>query len=117
MPKNGVTVNHDLKGLAIGQVYLDYKGKHVPHDLEVLRIECEIYEVDGVLSVHTACPKCHHAQWIDGKNKKIEYNKAAGTLRVEKFSCPWEMGMERQEFGFSLCRLSLAYEGNVVRDA
>lgn len=111
----GVTVNHDLRGLAIGQVHLTYKGLYVPSGMQSLEIECEVYEVDGILSVHTVCPKCRHSQWIDGRNKDIEYDAQRKTLRVEAFRCPWEMDDERKEFGMSLCRLVLAFTGRVAR--
>jgi hypothetical protein len=118
MNSQGVTVEHDLKGLAIGQVLLDYKGQHCPPGMEKLTIECEVYEVDGVLSVHSVCPKCRHSQWINGKNKKIEYDKGAGTLHVERFACPWEMGGDddHHAFGFGLCQLALAFDGKVARE-
>lgn len=114
----GVTALHNLKGLAIGQAHILYKGKvPPPPGMTHFEIECEIYEADGILSIHTVCPKCRHAQWIDGRNKKIEYDKEKGTLRVEPFQCPWEMGADRREFGFGLCRLKLVYEGKIAKDA
>jgi len=119
-PKNGVTVEHDLRGLAIGQAHLIYRGSvPPPPGMDHFEIECEVYEADGVLSVHTVCPKCRHGSWINGKNKKIEYDKRTGKLFVERFECGWEMGGEddHRDFGFGLCKLVLAYEGKVARDA
>ena len=113
----GVTVNHDLRGLAIGQARLIYRGKQVPPPpgTDHFEIECEVYETDGILSVHTVCPKCRHSQWIDGRNKKIEWR--GGELYVEPFTCPWEMGEDRVEFGFGLCNMRVAYDGKVAKDA
>lgn len=117
LPRNGVTANHDLKGLAIGQVQLFYTGRHVPLDMKGVEIECEIYKIGDALMVHTVCPRCRRAQSIDGRNKKVEYDQKAGTLRIEPFECTWEIGDERQQFGVGLCRTKLAYEGKIVRDA
>lgn len=116
--KNGVTVNHDLKKLAVGQAQLVYRGKVAPpQGTDHIEIECEIYEIDGILSVHSVCPKCRHSQWIDGRNKSVEYDKTKKALFVEPFTCPWEMTEDHQDFGFSLCRLRLAYDGNKAKDA
>lgn len=114
----GIIAEHDLKGLAIGQAHLLYKGKiPSPPGTTHFEIECEVYEANGILSVHTVCPKCRHALWIDGRNKKIEYDKKKGILRIEPFECTWEMGEDRREFGFGLCRLKMVYEGKTARDA
>lgn len=115
----GVTVNHDMRGAAIGQLHLRYAGNHVspPPGMSHLQIECEIYEVDGIFSVHTVCPKCGNGQWIDGKNKRVEYDARAKTLHVEPFKCSWEMSADRQEFGVGMCNLRLAYDGKVAKDA
>lgn len=120
-PNKGVIAEHDMRGAAIGQLWLTYKSKVLspPPGMDHHAIECEVYEVDGILSVHTACPKCRHASWIDGRNKKVEYNKQTNSLYVERFECPWEMGGDddHHDFGFGLCKLTLAYEGKIARDA
>lgn len=117
MQNKGVTVEHDFRGLAIDQVHLIYRGRVAPPPgMDHYELECEVYEVDGVLSVHSVCPKCRHTQWIDGTNKKIEYDRERG-LFIEPFTCPWELGEDRREFGFGLCQLSLVFDGKVARDA
>jgi hypothetical protein len=129
----GVTINHDLTGIAIAKVTLEYRGRFVPPNMQKVEIECEVYEAGGLLMVHTACPKCRHALRIDGRNKAIELRggKRAESLNqtqakligaelyVEPFECPWEMGGkdDHQHFGFGLCRLRLAYDGKVAKDA
>jgi hypothetical protein len=115
----GVAVNHDLTGIAKAQITLKYAGKVAPPPgMHHYEIECEIYEVDGLMSVHTVCPKCRHATMISGKVADISYDKNRG-LFVSKFECPWEMGGkdDHTEFGIGLCKLVLAYEGKVARDA
>lgn len=115
----GVTVNHDLTGIAKAQVTLKYKGKVPPEPgMDHYEIVCEIYEVDGLMSVHTVCPQCRHGTMISGKVVDISFDKNRG-LFVGKFECPWEMGGEddHTEFGIGLCRLVLAYDGKVARDA
>jgi len=118
-PNKGVTVNHDLTGIAKAQVTLIYKGKVPPvPGMDHYEIECEVYEVDGLMSVHTVCPKCRHATMISGRVVDISFDKSRG-LFVSKFKCPWELGGEddHHEFGFGLCQLELVYEGKVARDA
>lgn len=118
LQQKGIVAEHNLKGLAIGQVHLFYKGKvPPPPGMTYFEIECEVYKVDGILSVHTVCPKCRHALWIDGRNKNIEYDDNKGTLRVEPFECSWEIGEDRRRFGFGLCRMKLLYEGKIAKDA
>lgn len=113
----GIVANHDLKSSAIGQVQLQYQGKATPPSMRSVEIECEVYEADGVLSVHTVCPKCRHSSWIDGHNKKIEFDQQRRELRVESFKCNWEMSEDRRRFGFGLCGLELVYDGKIARDA
>jgi hypothetical protein len=119
LPDHGVTVNHDMKGLAVGKVLLEYRGRFVPLGMEKIEIECEVYEVGGVFSIHTACPKCRHVQWIDGRNKRVEYDVRKSTIYVEPFKCPWEMGGadDRHKFGLGLCQLLLVYDGKSAKDA
>ena len=117
MQNQGVTVEHDLTGLAIAKVTLEYRGRFVPPGMSCVEIECEVYSVDGLLTVHTACPKCRHSSMIDGRNKKIELQ--GDKLFVEAFECPWEMGGDddHHEFGIGLCKLKLAYDGKIAKDA
>ena len=112
----GVSVTHDLRDTAIGRVTLVYRGRYAA-PFAFRTIDCEVYETDGLLSVHTLCPKCGHGLWIDGRNKQISFDTRTGKLDVEKFSCPWEMDESRRQFGFGLCRLELVYDGNVAREA
>lgn len=114
----GVTVEHDLTKTAIAQVHLLYKGRApTPPGLDHFEIECEVYEVGGILAVHSVCPKCRHSQWIDGRNKSIRFDRDTGKLFIEPFTCPWEMTAERHEFGIGLCRLRVAYDGKAIKDA
>ena len=115
-----MAINHDLTGIAKAQVTLIYKSSRVapPPGMDHYEIECEIYEVDGLMSVHTVCPKCRHATMISAQVAKMSYDKNRG-LFVDKFKCPWEMGGEddRTEFGIGNCNLVLAYDGKIARDA
>lgn len=99
--ETGVSVGYDFRRTAHAVVTLRYR------DVE---IECEVYRAGDLFSVHTVCPKCGNAQWIDGRNKKINYDEARG-LFVETFTCSWELD-ER-----ALCGLRLAYEGRIAREA
>jgi hypothetical protein len=116
----GVTVEHDLKGAAFAQVTMIYKGRYVPANLNLkhLEVEVEIYKAENILSAHIVCPKCRHGSWIDGRNKKVEYDKSRG-LFIEAFTCPWEMGDENDhtEFGIGLCQFKCEYAGKIIREA
>ncbi len=114
MAQYSTVVEHNLQDTAIGKVTLAYRGQYVPPGMASLEIECEVYEVDGLLSVHSVCPKCRHAQWINGKNKKIDFDKDRGELHVQAFECPWEFD---GDFGMGLCRMKLLYAGKVAREA
>lgn len=117
----GVTINHDLRGLAIGKVQMFYKGKQVmpPPGMDKFMVECEVYQVDDHLLVHTVCPKCRHAQNIDSRNKQMDFDRERMMLKIEPFTCPWEMGGEDEHrgFGVGLCQMRVAYDGRVIRDA
>lgn len=117
MQNRGVTVEHALTNLAIAKITLEYRGRFVPPTMSKVEIECEVYKVDGVLSVHTACPKCRHSLMIDGRNKNIELQ--GDKLFIEPFECTWEMGGndDHHAYGFGLCQLKLAYDGKVAKDA
>jgi hypothetical protein len=113
--QTGVTVSHNLSRMALGEVVMIYRGQYaVPHD--ELELICEVYEQDGVLGVHAICPKCHHAIWINGKNKSIEYDRSRG-LFIEPFQCTWEMDDWRREFGASLCGMRMAFDGKLAKEA
>jgi hypothetical protein len=112
----GIQVTHDLRKTAHAVVTMIYSGRLVPPNLGYLEIECEVYKAGDILSVHTVCPKCRHSIWIDGRNKKVEYELGRG-LFVEPFTCTWEMSQDRQEFGFGLCQFAMVYEGKVAREA
>jgi len=113
----GFTALHNMQGTAVGKVTLEYRGKALPPELSRFLIECEVYQVGDVYSVHTVCPKCRRVLWIDGSRKPVEYDQARGELRVEPFKCTWEMGEERRAFGIGLCNLRLAYDGKTAKDA
>lgn len=120
-PNNkGVTVNHDLTGAAFAKVTMIYKGRYVPTNmgLKHLEVEVEVYKAGDIFSAHICCPKCRHTSWIDGRNKRVDYDKQRG-LFIEAFTCPWEMGGENDhtEFGIGLCQLTTEYAGKMVREA
>lgn len=118
LPNSGVATDFNLKQNAIGQVKLKYEGRHMPpnQDIKFMMVECEIYEENGTLWVHSCCPKCGNSFKVNANTKSIDYDKDRG-LFIEPFECPWEMSGERQDFGLSLCRLNVAYDGFTIKDA
>lgn len=117
-PDRGFASTHDLRGAAHARVQLTYSGRYA-HPYARLVIDCEIYRApDGMLSVHSICPKCGKAVMIRGDQKRIELDEAAGLLFVEAMVCPWELeGDRRMQFGIGLCRFRCEYAGTVVREA
>jgi hypothetical protein len=113
----GVTISHE-PAPPFAKVVLAYRGRVAPPPgLSHFEIECEIYRSpEGIYSVHSVCPKCHHGIWIDGANKSVEFDPEKG-LFVASFGCTWEMDAEHQAFGLSLCGLRLEYAGREARDA
>ena len=99
----------------LATVTLVYRGRYCAQT--ELQIECDVYQRDDGLAVHTICPRCLGAQWIDGRRKAIEFDPELASLHIEPFECTWELGPERREFGLSLCRCRIAYSGHEIRDA
>jgi len=99
----------------LGTATLTHQGHHCPGS--EVAIQCEVYLAPGGFAVHTICPRCLNAQWIDSARKSIEFDAETAALHIEPFECTWELGPERREFGVSLCRCRLAYAGHAIRDA
>jgi len=114
--RSGLSVTHDFTKTALGTVELTYTGRFA-HPLPKKLVRCEIYEQGGRLAVHTICPRCARAQWIDGGAKRIEFDASRNLLFIEPFTCTWELEDHRQGFGVGLCRTRVAYDGREVKDA
>jgi hypothetical protein len=86
--------------------------------------EADVYKVDGEpYRVVLYCPRCEKVLTIPGDRKQIDWTPPApgheaegGVLSVERFRCTWELG-DQQTLGAELCRLTLAIDRNVARDA
>ena len=107
------------------RVKVAYKGQTV---------YCEVYlHPDGSKEVHWLCPRClcggeKRMSRIPSTRKQIDFDPTrrqdiGGELNVEPFECPWELGESqaggdrRMEFGLGLCKLVLAIDNSVARDA
>lgn len=104
----------------------------------------DLYRVPGEpLTAHLICPRCHKCSQISAARKAIDYDPTApnpltrrildtgrpelmrlaqGRLSIEAFECAWEVGGDRHakgglHTGVSLCRLRLAIDDNVAKDA
>ena len=99
----------------IATCVLTYRGRHCLEPER--RIECEVYQLPTGIAVHTLCPRCLSAQWIDSERKGIRFEAESGALWVEAFECTWELQNERRQFGFGLCRCRVEYAGHEIRDA
>lgn len=104
-------------------------------------LEVDLYpladaDAAGALEILIFCPRCRHQLRIDSRRKAVEFDLhktpawvtdaglalatvVQGTISIEPFSCTWELedGHGRKDFGMSLCRWSVAIDGNVARDA
>lgn len=128
-PDHGFSNTHDMRGIAHATVQLRYTGRYA-HPYAELLIDCEVYKApDGMLSVHSICPKCSKAVMIRGDQKKISLeggSPTGGQVRLyageaggkeHTLNCPWELeGDRRMQFGLGLCGFRCVYENNVVRE-
>jgi hypothetical protein len=119
---NGRLGTFDLSQGALGRVRVPYKDTGI-------FIDCEVYQHAGEpMQIHWMCPRCHgggkgHMSRITGDRKKIEFDPTrlknmGGCLNVEAFTCPWELGEDRRmEFGLGMCKLTVAIDNSVAKDA
>jgi hypothetical protein len=114
---HGHAIDYDMTSGAHAKVRLTYTGRYA-HPFAELVIVCEIYKApDGMLSVHSICPKCHKGVMVKGDQKRIDYDPDRG-LFVEPFGCTWELEGDRaMQFGLGLCKFRCAYDGRVVKEA
>lgn len=100
-------------------------------------IEADVYALPNTpVHVVIMCPRCGNASTIKGERKAIDWRPHApqkigelvnaGIISIEPFECSWELpdaGQHnarntRQISGFApLCRLKLAVDKNVAKDA
>jgi hypothetical protein len=119
-PDHGMTVSH----------HLDRGKREVLVAYKDLVLTVDIYEMAGEpLKVHLICPRCHHQLQVTSDRKKIEYDpragdpKKGGRLSIEPFECTWELPTAGKHVpgllagGMSLCKLKLAIDHNVAKDA
>lgn len=131
--RRGIMSTHHLNTAKV-EVLVPYRGRHGEFDLTV-----DVYAIPGQpIELHLICPKCRHASRITGERKKIEFDPrdqrpvtlmsgrklpSGGRLDVEPFECSWEMpeaGAHTPGIragGMTLCRMRLAIDGSVAKDA
>jgi hypothetical protein len=112
---DGYGMNTRLTKSALAHPEFRYRGRLV---------RAELYEIDGALALHAMCPRCENYIWIDGRRKAIDYDLETGVLSVEAYTCPWEQGRgtdgtrnDRMLFGTGLCRLRIAIDRNIAKEA
>jgi len=107
----------------------------------------DVYALPGEpVRVHLICPRCHKASSISGDRKAIDFEPRAaspiakrlvatrapelagstlGKISIEPFECAWEIGADQHassparsvHTGASMCRLRLAIDDNVAKEA
>ncbi len=117
------------------EVLVAYRGRVGDFDMTV-----DVYALPGEpIELHIICPKCRHKSRITAARKQIEFNQNdtrpytfvdgsrmptnGGRLDVSTFECGWEMpeagehkpGVET--LGMTLCRMRMAIDHNVAKDA
>lgn len=87
-------------------------------------LELDVYKTpDEPMYVHLICPRCHNMLTISAKRKRMELRdggeRKGGIISIEPFECTWEMepNGRRVGFGLGLCRLKLAIDENIAKDA
>jgi hypothetical protein len=132
--QRGLMSTHRLDTEKI-EVLVAYRGRIGDFDMTV-----DVYALAGEhIELHLICPKCHHKSRITGERKKIEFDQHntrpysfvngvrrptnGGRLDVEPFECGWEMpdaGEHKTGIragGITLCRMRMAIDGSVAKDA
>lgn len=117
------------------EVLVAYRGRVGDFDLTV-----DVYALPGEpAELHIICPKCRHKSRITADRKRIEFSQNdirpytfvdgsrmptnGGRLDVETFECGWEMpdaGEHKAGIkagGITLCRMRMAIDHNVAKDA
>lgn len=130
----GAMSTHRLDSEKI-EVLVAYRGRSGEFDLTV-----DVYMLPGQpIELHIICPRCRNKSRITGERKKIEfspndtrpytfvdgskYPTNGGRLDVETFECGWELDNKKKhvvglrEGGMNLCRMVLAIDHNVAKDA
>jgi hypothetical protein len=86
-----------------------------------LLLECDVYTAGDSTTVVLFCPRCKQQLRVDSSRKSIEWDPAKGLLSIEPFQCTWELPDEhlgaKRDFGFSLCRLTIAIDKGIAKDA
>jgi hypothetical protein len=132
----GFATTYNMSKSAFAHPYVFYK------DL-VLRFDA--YRSEGEpLRIHLMCPRCGNYSWLRSDQKQIDHDMSrpppetlmqrlapaerrqafiGGELSVEKFTCSWELRSAGKHVpglvggGLSLCKLTLAIDHNVAKDA
>lgn len=110
---SGVSSSLNFTKTALGHPKVRYKDRIM---------EMDVYRSgEGGYLIHSYCPSCQNAVSIKSENKKIDYDPITNNLNIEAFECPWEKSDEllgsSRKFGFSLCRLKIAIDNNIAKDA
>lgn len=134
MAGRGLMSTHRLDTGKI-EVLVAYRGKVGDYDLTV-----DVYTLPGQpIELHMICPKCRHKNRITAERKQVAFEEKdarpytfvdgssmpfnGGDLSVEPFQCGWEMpdaGEHKTGIragGITLCKLTLAIDHNVAKDA
>lgn len=135
----GVMSTHQLDKHKI-EVLVAYRGRHGEFDMTV-----DVYELPGGLfELVLICPKCHGGNRgagsrITSERKRIEFDRDhgrpytfvdgsrlpynGGDLSVEPFECSFELNSNERHVigqrggGGNLCRMRLAIEHSIAKDA
>jgi hypothetical protein len=117
------------------EVLVAYRGRVGDFDMTV-----DLYEIPGEpIELHIICPKCRNKSRITETRKTIEFDQRdirpytfvdgsrmptnGGRLDVETFECGWEMPEAGEHKvglragGITLCRMRMAIDHNVAKDA
>ncbi len=130
----GMQSTHRLD-VAKVEVLISYRGRVGDFDMTI-----DVYALPGQpAELHIICPKCRNKSRITAERKKIEFDANAarpytfvdgssyptngGRLDVEPFECGWEMpdaGQHKTGIragGITLCRMRMAIDNSVAKDA
>ncbi len=109
------------------QLNLDHSKREVLVRYKDFLLTVDVYRLpETPMKAILYCPRCRNVLTITADKKQMSYEptrnvEAGGELSVEAFQCTWELDQReegrRMEFGLSLCKLRLAIDKNIAKDA
>jgi len=103
--QRGTEVGMDLTSQAMAKVQVRYQNRSGDDAI----MDCEIYEVEGALSMHMLCPKCERGLRVTSVKKRIE-------LSGQRISIGRDEPGQRIGCSWGDCDWRVVIKDNIARD-